>query len=395
MTSLRVLLLGSYLPPRGGAEAHLAQVGELLQQAGHAVEVWAPEPEQPGWSSLRDRVHAPAVARHVAERLVAFRPDVVHVHNFLRRLSTAPFALAARARVPAVLTVHDYQLTCPRTWALRSDSAPCPQPSLPLCLFGNCRGGLHGVAGRAVYAANTLRIGLAARIVRRRAARVLAPSQALALRLCRVLQREVAHVPYPFPPLASFRAPATSRLLFLGRVAAEKGPLELLQALAAARRSGAALELTVAGDGPLLDTVRARIEGLGLGDVVRCTGWVDASAVPALLAAHGALCVPSVWLENSPLAVHEALAAGRPVLGSTRGGIGELVDDSRSGLLFDPLDGAAFTAALLRWAALDDSSRAAFAHAARERAAAAGGSDAFLRRLLAEYAAALAVARRP
>jgi len=356
--------------------------------------VWAPAPERPGLLALRDRVHAPAVARQVAERLAAFRPDVVHVHNFLRRLSTAPFGVAARARVPAVLTVHDYQLTCPRTWALRSDAAPCPQPSLPLCLFGNCRGGLRGIGGRAVYAANTLRVGLAARIVRRRAARVLAPSQALALRLCRVLRREVAHVPYPFPPLPAFRAPATSRLLFLGRVAAEKGPLELLQALAAARRAGAPLELTVAGDGPLLDTVRARIAALGLDGAVRCTGWVDAAAVPALLDAHGALCVPSVWLENSPLAVHEALAAARPVLGSTRGGIGELVDDGRSGFLFDPLDGAAFTAALLRWAALDDGARTAFAHAARARAAAAGGGDAFVHRLLAEYAAALAVARR-
>jgi glycosyltransferase involved in cell wall biosynthesis len=90
-------------------------------------------------------------------------------------------------------------------------------------------------------------------------------------------------------------------------------------------------------------------------------------------------------MENSPLLVHDALAAGRPVLGSSRGGIPELVEDGASGLLFDPLDPGAFAAALRRWEGLAPAAREAMGRAARSRAEASGGPAGFLRRLLDEY----------
>ncbi len=383
--TLRVLLLGNYLPPRGGAENHLAEVDRLLRAAGHAVELHAPG-EAGGWPDVRDRLYNPEVRDLVRGRIAAFRPDVVHVHNFLRRLSVAPFLAARDAGVPSILTVHDYQLFCPRTWAVRADGSPCALPSLPVCLVGACRGGLGGFPGRAAYAANALRVRWAARTVRRHATRIVAPSEALASRLRATLRPDVGHLPYPFPaPPASFDPPPSSDLLFLGRVAPEKGVSELLAALAATRREGEALRLTVAGDGPALPAARAAAADLGLGDAVRFEGWVDAARVPALLRAHGALVVPSVWMENSPLSAHEALAAGRPVLGSVRGGVPELVHDGESGFLFDPLDPAAFAAALRRWATLDPAGREAAGRAARARAEAAGGPAGCLGRLADAY----------
>jgi glycosyltransferase involved in cell wall biosynthesis len=90
-------------------------------------------------------------------------------------------------------------------------------------------------------------------------------------------------------------------------------------------------------------------------------------------------------MENSPVVVHEALAAGRPVLGTTRGGVGELVEDGKQGILFDPLDRAAFAAALARWAGLEAGARTTMALAARDRAAAGGGPSGWLPRLVEEY----------
>src|SRR5688572_657229 len=206
---LRVLLLGNYLPPRGGAEAHLADVDRLLRDDGHAVELLAPG-EAGGWPDLRERAYNPGVRRLVRARIAAFRPDVVHVHNFLRRLSVAPFLAARDAGVPSVLTVHDYQLFCPRTWALRSDGSPCAAPSLPVCLLGACRGGLEGLPGRAAYAANAIRVRWAAGVVRARAARITAPSEALASRLRGTLRPDVSHLPYPFPPVPPSFEPAPS-----------------------------------------------------------------------------------------------------------------------------------------------------------------------------------------
>ena len=48
------------------------------------------------------------------------------------------------------------------------------------------------------------------------------------------------------------------------------------------------------------------------------------------------LVVPSLWLENSPLVIHEAFMAGVPVVGSRIGGIPDLVEEGISGLLVDP-----------------------------------------------------------
>jgi len=58
--------------------------------------------------------------------------------------------------------------------------------------------------------------------------------------------------------------------------------------------------------------------------------------------------VPSLWLENSPLVIHEAFMAGVPVIASRIGGITGLVDDGVNGLLVDPGSAAALAAALRR-----------------------------------------------
>ena len=378
---LRVLLLGNYLPPRGGAEAHLAAVHALLRDAGHPVELHAPG-EAGGWPDVRDRFHNPAVRRLVLGRIREFRPDLVHVHNFLRRLSVAPFRAARLAGVPTLLTVHDYQLFCPRTWAVRADGTPCPRPSLRLCLSGACRGGLTGIPGRAAYALNTVRVRWASRVVRREATRIVAPSEALAARLRGMLRPDVSHLPNPFPaPAGPFEPPTSRDLLFLGRVSREKGVRELIDALAGAP----GLRLTVAGDGTELGAVKEAVRERGLEPVVRFEGWVGRDRVPGLLRSHGALVLPSVWMENSPVSVHEALASGRPVLGSTRGGIPELVSEKEEGFLFDPLDGSAFAAALRRYASLSAEEHGAMARRARARAEASGGPAGFLGRLLDEY----------
>ena len=60
------------------------------------------------------------------------------------------------------------------------------------------------------------------------------------------------------------------------------------------------------------------------------------------------LVVPSVWLENAPFIIREAFAAGLPVVASNLGGMAELVDDGRSGLLFAPGDASDLRRALAR-----------------------------------------------
>src|SRR5579884_881960 len=60
--------------------------------------------------ALRGAFWNPAVAKGMQQLLAAFGPDVVHVHKLYPQLSVAPIVLAARASVPIVQTLHDYEL---------------------------------------------------------------------------------------------------------------------------------------------------------------------------------------------------------------------------------------------------------------------------------------------
>jgi len=382
---LRVLAMHSLAPPFGGAEAHFADMAQLLRERGVVVETYVPEPTS-GFAGWRDRLLNPAVRRDTRELIRRFRPDVIHVHNFLRRLSVAPFLAARDAGVATVLTVHDFQLFCPRTWAVRGDGSECREAQAMRCAFGACRGGVPGARGRVVYALNTARQRTAASVVRRHVTRIVTHSSSLAERLRSSLRREVGVTPFfpAFAPSGAFDVPASRDLLFVGRVAPEKGLREFIAALTPSTR------LTVAGDGPSLAAVSAFARERGLGASVRFEGRVPRERIAPLLREHGALVVPSLCLETGPLVALEAFAAGRPVLGSRRGGIAERVTDGETGLLFDPYDPASVAAALARFAQLTPAEHEAMGRRARSRAETAGDRDAVFARIEAEYRAAAA-----
>ena len=88
--------------------------------------------------------------------------------------------------------------------------------------------------------------------------------------------------------------------------------------------------------------LRRRAEGLP----VHFMGSFDADRAHAVYAGIDVLVVPSLWLENSPLVIHEAFAAGVPVVGARIGGIGGLLRDGWNGLLYEPRSSSALAAAL-------------------------------------------------
>jgi glycosyltransferase involved in cell wall biosynthesis len=134
-------------------------------------------------------------------------------------------------------------------------------------------------------------------------------------------------------------------ILTVGRLADQKGLPTLLDAAAGWGRRTPPPLVVIAGDGPLKEPLRARIEAEKL--PVRLVG--RRSDVGRLLAAADLAVVPSVW-EGQPLIVQEILRAGRPLVATDVGGIPELVGDAA--LLVPPGDAEALEAAVGR--VLDD-----------------------------------------
>jgi glycosyltransferase involved in cell wall biosynthesis len=157
-------------------------------------------------------------------------------------------------------------------------------------------------------------------------------------------------------------------ILFIGRLTRIKGLDVLFQALEGLD----GVQLIVAGDG----AHRQELEGLSreLSLEVRFTGSVSSDEREALLAQCDAVVLPSVELpdgrtEGTPVVCLEAMAAGRPVVASRVGGLGEVISDGHNGLLFDAGDHRMLREKLML-ALGDDSLRERIARNARQSAGA-------------------------
>jgi glycosyltransferase involved in cell wall biosynthesis len=123
------------------------------------------------------------------------------------------------------------------------------------------------------------------------------------------------------------------RVVYAGRLVAEKGVRTLLNAVSAFPPG---VRLAVVGSGRLEREVRDRVRAERL--PVDLLGPTDPAGVGAHLRASTAAVLPALWWENCPMAVLEAAAQGVPVVASAVGGIPELVDDGVTGRLVAPGD---------------------------------------------------------
>lgn len=123
------------------------------------------------------------------------------------------------------------------------------------------------------------------------------------------------------------------RLLFVGRLAPEKGCLVLIEAVAQL----ADVTLDIVGDGPSRAALRERAAALGIADRVVFHGYMDETGVRRRLAEADVFVMAS-FAEGVPVVLMEALAAGVPAVATRIAGIPELIEDGVTGFLVPPAE---------------------------------------------------------
>jgi len=128
-----------------------------------------------------------------------------------------------------------------------------------------------------------------------------------------------------------------ARVLFhCSRLEREKGTELTLRAFAALRRAYPDLRLLVAGDGSQREELPALAANLGVGDATMFLGHVPNEMLPAYYNACTLYVNPTLAVESFGITVAEAMACGRPVVASRRGGICSSVEHGKTGLLVSP-----------------------------------------------------------
>jgi glycosyltransferase involved in cell wall biosynthesis len=137
--------------------------------------------------------------------------------------------------------------------------------------------------------------------------------------------------------------------LSVGRIDREKNPLLLAEILASANARDRRWHMTICGEGPLTDQLRARLQELGVAEQAQLRGYVaiDGGLLDLYRASH--LFLHTSLTEGVPQVLLEAFASGVPVIATAVGGVAEAAGDAA--LLIPPSDAGAAVAALQRIAA--------------------------------------------
>jgi len=260
-------------------------------------------------------------------------PTLVHFHQWTKAFSPSVLTAPLRRGLPAIVSLHDYFLVCPNgAYYAFPQGKPCERvPMSVSCMAANCDS--RSYTHKAV------------RVLRQWATRKAMAQAGASLSVLSVSPFAEQVIGKFIPPQHSryvVRSPIeiaqgprvpvgeNSDFVFVGRLTEEKG----IRLLAEVARD-ANLPLTIVGEGPLLQELQ-HFEGS-----IRCTGWLDGSAMTEVLKRARALVFPSTWYETGGLVVLEALAQGIPVIASRITAPADFIVDGVNGYTVDPGDRAA------------------------------------------------------
>jgi glycosyltransferase involved in cell wall biosynthesis len=191
--------------------------------------------------------------------------------------------------------------------------------------------------------------------------------------------------PFARVPTVRSRPDLPLRLVYIGRLAREKGLFETLEAVRMALQRGIDSRLVIAGGGPEAERLEQFATALGIRSRVSFKGPVFGQAKVELLGTADVAVLPS-YAEGLPYALLEAMAAGIPVLATPVGAIPDVATDGTHGRLVPPRDPSAIAEAIVQLAS-DRDRLSWMSRACRKRVLAAYSVERLARELALHYRA--------
>jgi len=284
------------------------------------------------------------------------RPDIAHIGH-LNHLSLGIVDALAERMIPIVFTLHDFWLMCLRGQFIKVSASPNGEV-MPLCdgqddqkCAERCMRRFAATDADAVknaYWQDWVSGRMAAvRHVAEMVDMFIAPAKSLAERFHKdfnLPRQKTIYIDYGFnhQRLSGRRRVRSDKFVFgyIGTHIPSKGVAQMLQAFEILAASDSACELHVWGrestDTKYLKAL-ATLMAPAISERIVWRGEYDNTRIVSDVFNNvDAVVVPSIWLENSPLVIHEAQQARLPVITAAMGGMAEYVRHDENGLLFAP-----------------------------------------------------------
>ena len=364
---MRILQVVHQYPPEriGGTELYTLALARGMTHRGHQVAVFHRAPGTPGltpsdWqdmptyracngemtsislyrSSFGDAALSKAFARVVKD----FEPDLIHLQH-LKGLPASIVRSARDERIPLVSTLHDYWTVCANAQLLTNyDQTICDGPRYGCTNCARCAVAMldnpaSALALPLLAALMTWRNFLLERALHNVEV-MIAPTEFV--RRWFVTQGwpedRIEVIPHGIEPPTGDRGRNPGKdqrlhVVYIGGLAWQKGVHTLVEACNGLH----GVQLSIAGDEAFDRAYVSHLRSLASPNV-QFLGRLERKEVWAALAQAGVVAVPSLWYETFSLILHEAFAAGTPVVASDLGALSEAVRHGVDGWLVAPGD---------------------------------------------------------
>jgi glycosyltransferase involved in cell wall biosynthesis len=349
---VKILLVNDYAMEGYGSELQMLALRDGLRQRGHDVRIFSSNARLVQKGDILADYQCPGTLSRLLTLLQTanpwaywklrrvlreFRPDVVHVKIFLTQLS--PLILPLLKNIPSLYQVDILRPVCPMNTKVLPDGTLCKFRAGTACYHTRC------LPMRSLLP-QMLELWLWRRW-RGSFDRIIAVSHAVRRYLVAdgiepvdVIWDPVSFRP-PRPPLSS---PPT--VAFAGRLVREKGIEILIKAFEKVLIHIPEARLILVGEGKQESYLRKLIADLGIGSNVTMTGYLRRPALERLFDSAWVQIVPSIWVEAQGSVATEAMIRGTAIVASRIGGLAEIVQHGRTGLLVPPGDVDALAEAL-------------------------------------------------
>ena len=374
---LKVLLINNCHYRRGGADVVYLNTGDLLESRGHEVAYFSTKsqynyPTRFSEYFVRDidalklnfveqlvymprKLYSREARKKLGEVIDNFQPDLAHIHLYKGGLTAAILPILRRKKIPAIITLHDYSLLCPRNIMIDGEGKICERCLTATrlnCIYHRCnrKNLYYSIVNYFEFVLNNNLFNPGVYFKR-----IICVSRFNYLKHSShpLFTDRFVHL-YNFYPLLSQSNPKTvkgSYFLFYGRLAPEKGVMTLINTW---KRLSNDVHLKIIGEGVMSAQIKDEIRANNLGNV-EFLGFRKGEELFSFIRDASFVLVPSEWYENNPLTIVEAYSVGKPVIGSNIGGIPELIIEGKTGFLFEMGDSGGLEEKIITAAAMDDS----------------------------------------